>query len=523
MEAATKSISPQLGVAKHFISTVDGEADKGNTTKSTYIQNEYAANIAKIELLEQRMVVYDLKRVFLVSTLKAGIDPSIVTNPLLLWNNDGIDMVQCWEKIDWNTACYWQLTLNRRTPTGSNDRTSMDWAYLLIFNSCNLDLRMQIDIKYGGLPLQFQGAVTYLWVLFHCLFAASRDSTEALKKFFLTFLTKGLQNYKGESVVKAKTKIMAAARCLHAIGQLEDHTSKLVLKGFTKCSVARFRKQFEFKLQQMEGANIVQNGPRLWEHDSAYEETSYVVFLGVEFYHVLNQGNEWNVPKGHKFSAVAPGKRKCFNCGKPGCTPSTCNQPLDQERIKRNKKEYFDNKAKLQPGNTGRGSGRGGSGRGRGGRGSSGRGGAGRGQGGYLREKWGSPSTNVEIRWHSGEPHAYCKWYKKADVGTKGGWNTTHNSKWHEAAQTEGFTVLTNLASLEPSNHLVAQVRSNQKGEQPPDLASASDLSSSTGGRIGTATTAQGKSIIARFQSLAVSDEARNQAEQIGKALGLNC
>jgi hypothetical protein len=79
------------------------------------------------------------------------------------------------------------------------------------------------------------------------------------------------------------------------------------------------------------------------------------------------------------------------------------------------------------------------------------------------------------------------------------------------------------LAGLEPSNHLVAQVRSNQKGELPPDLASASDLSSNTSGRVGTATTAQGKSIISRFQSLAVGDEARNQAEQIGKALGLNC
>jgi hypothetical protein len=27
--------------------------------------------------------------------------------------------------------------------------------------------------------------------------------------------------------------------------------------------------------------------------------------------------------------------RKCYNCGKPGCIPSTCDQPRDEERIKR--------------------------------------------------------------------------------------------------------------------------------------------------------------------------------------------
>ena len=524
MEAATKPISPPLGVAKHFISTADGEDDEGNTTKSTCIQNAYAANIAKIELLEQRMVAYDLMRVFMVSTIKAGIDPNVETDPTCLWNNDGINMMRFWEKIDWITACYWQLTLNRRTPLGSDDRTSMEWAYLLIFNSCNLDLRAQIDIKYGGLPIQFQGCVTYMWVLFHCLFAASRDSTEALKKFFKNFSTKGLNNYKGESVVRAKTELMAAARRLDAIGQLEDNTAALVLKGFTKCSVARFRDHMKFKLQQMEGANIIPGGTRVWEHETAYEETSFVVFTGVEFYNVLNQANEWNIPKGHKFSAVTPAEKKCWNCGKTGCTPSTCSEPRNEERIKKNKKEYFDNKSRqnTQSGRSGsgRGGGRGGSsGRGRGGgRGDQG----GRGQGGYSREKWGGPSTNSEIRWHNGEPHAYCKWCKRSNNGNKGGWNPTHNSKWHDAAMKDGFTVLQTLATLDPGHYLVAQVRSNQKGEQAPDLASASDISSNTGGMVGALTVTQGKNICDRFKSSAESDDTRNMVDKLQRALGLN-
>ena len=51
----------------------------------------------------------------------------------------------------------------------------------------------------------------------------------------------------------------------------------------------------------------------------------------------------------------------------------------------------------------------------------------------------------------------------------------------------DGFTVLQTLATLDPGHYLVAQVQSNQKGEQTPDLASASDISSNTGGMVGAA------------------------------------
>ena len=38
--------------------------------------------------------------------------------------------------------------------------------------------------------------------------------------------------------------------------------------------------------------------------------------------------------------------RKCFNCGKPGCIPSTCDQPRNEERIKRAAKSYKKNLTK---------------------------------------------------------------------------------------------------------------------------------------------------------------------------------
>jgi len=86
----------------------------------------------------------------------------------------------------------------------------------------------------------------------------------------------------------------------------------------------------------------------------------------------------------------------------------------------------------------------------------------------------------------------------------------------------DGFTVLQTLATLDPGHYLVAQVLSNQKGEQTPDLASASDISSNTGGMVGALTVTQGKNICDHFRSSAESDDTRNMVDKLQRALGLN-
>ena len=37
---------------------------------------------------------------------------------------------------------------------------------------------------------------------------------------------------------------------------------------------------------------------------------------------------------------------KCFDCGKEGCTPATCSEPIDEARVERNKKIFLEAKAK---------------------------------------------------------------------------------------------------------------------------------------------------------------------------------
>ena len=523
MTQATEGISPKLGVPTYYISTAEGEADTGNETNDRYLQDQYAMDIAKIDALDLRMQQYDLKRVFLVSTLIAGLDLKTVNDPTALWQDDQVDMMMWWEKITWRQACLWQLTLNRRVPVGSADRTSMDWALLLLYNSCTKDLKDQVGLKYDHLPPYYKGAVTYLWLLLQCLFKTSRDQIQSLKKFLKIFAKKGLRKYPGESVVKAKIPLMAACKRLHAVGQLDDDATTDVLQAFVKCSVPKFVNVFSLMLQECERANILPGGPRIWGHATTMDELTYVVSLAQEHFGNIHQVHEWNVPKGGKgahAATVTPANQTCWNCEKPNCTPSTCSQPRDEARIAKNRKEYFEKKRQQQQSNNNSNPGRGGSGRGGGRGGNSGRGRGGRGSNEqYSREKWGTPSSANVVVWHDGVPHTYCATCRKKEMGNRNGWNSTHSTKFHDAAQKDGFSVLGSLAAASPDHPLVAAVRSTGRGGttvEIPSLQATSSGSSLTG-----TSREQSMQIFRQFATMAKNDDERKIVDDLQSALAL--
>ena len=66
------------------------------------------------------------------------------------------------------------------------------------------------------------------------LFSTNSDQVQALKSFFTYFEQKGLRKYPGEAVPRASIPVLAAAKRLWSIGQLETTQVKSVLKGFTK-------------------------------------------------------------------------------------------------------------------------------------------------------------------------------------------------------------------------------------------------------------------------------------------------
>ena len=148
---ATRAIDPKFGVSKHFISSASGVGKEGDETKETFIQDSYAQNLAKVEMLDMRLIMYDTKAIFMISTLIDGINITTVNNIANTWNDDDIGMLYHWEKITFAVACYWQLTINRRVPIDSPDRETNDWIYLLLINLYTPRLCEQINTKYKAL------------------------------------------------------------------------------------------------------------------------------------------------------------------------------------------------------------------------------------------------------------------------------------------------------------------------------------------------------------------------------------
>ena len=108
-----ESIEHKFGVAKHYISSLDSEANESNATKNRYSQEAYVANLAKLDDFNMLLIQYDLKYIFLMSILKAGIDPTKQKSPKDLWEvGNETDMIDSWERNDWEQACYWQYSIN---------------------------------------------------------------------------------------------------------------------------------------------------------------------------------------------------------------------------------------------------------------------------------------------------------------------------------------------------------------------------------------------------------------------------
>jgi len=510
--AATDSIEHKFGVAKHYVSSLDGEAEEGDATKNRYIQEAYVANLAKSDDFNTRLIQFDLKYIFLMSSLKTGIDPTTQKNPKDLWEvGTEVDMIDSWERTDWEQACYWQYSINKRGDDRVKETAS--WAQSLSYNSCTASLREQIDMNYKKLHPAFQGAITYVWIKYKCMFARSRDTTASLKTFFKITETKGLGRIPGENVVYFAKEILAVGKRLHISGDLPEETIVDVLTGLTKCSCKPFRTVFESYLQDAIKKSLEITAGGLGATEDTYDAIYDILHKAVEFYHSLNTSNKWSVVKGHKFSAVGTG---CWNCGKDDCHTSICKEPLNEERIEKAKKEHYARKREQREQG-----GRGGRGRGGGGRtGSEGRGGAGRGSGGYSRNKWGAPKPGEpNIRMVKGK---WCAWCKEGC-----GWNPTHSTKYHEKAMGDNSWSIKKLESACPKHPLVMAIKAGSNSTPAKEGASpGQDASDGGGENAGTGSvavnTGQAKTILTQLERGAVSDEARSMIESLRTGLGLN-
>jgi hypothetical protein len=310
-----------------------------------FVQGADVANLAKIDEVHTRLVQYDMKRIFCVAPLLPDVDPTACTHVADLWDDGEIDMFESWDSIPFETVLYWQYSINKRCL--ADDKTSNQWAFQFLYNSCTSDLRDQINLKYKGLPIVFHGAVAYCWIIFHILFATSRDTTTALLKYLSIWKSKGLRRIKGENVVTASKELMAACRRLHATGHLPDEATADIISGFEKGSCTAFTEIFGDMRKDHVKETLKRGTALAPDPDRTLSEIVTTIGMAVDLYHNLSTANAWNIPKNHKFSNLTgdPGgsTRKCWNCGDPDHVINDCTKPRDEEKIKKNREEHFSN------------------------------------------------------------------------------------------------------------------------------------------------------------------------------------
>ena len=94
------------------------------------------------------------------------------------------------------------------------------------------------------------------------------------------------------NLVVIKKEILAVCCHLYATNDLPDETSLDILNGLQKCVVPSFREIFAYYQTQVTIANLVVDGPRVWNHFTVMEEVVYIMHQAVVFYHnICTTGN----------------------------------------------------------------------------------------------------------------------------------------------------------------------------------------------------------------------------------------
>ena len=253
-------------------------------------------------------------------------------------------------------------------------------------NNVDTDTYRKALETYNSYDLAERGGPLFFKIMMSLLQTDSVAVVQALKDR----LTKmNLKNYEGEDVMKAVSHIRGVIKRLRGLERTDStgnvietkvpsDLSKTLLEIFQTSSDTKFNKMFENLFLAGFQASITKG-------EAGYGLPEYILKQAESYYSALyasDYGWTGEVQKKNASVFTAAGaagsERPCFNCGGLGHDFASCTKPKNEDRVKQNRKKYFDARD-LARKNQG---GRGGRGRGRGGRGGScGRGGRG-GQGG---------------------------------------------------------------------------------------------------------------------------------------------
>jgi hypothetical protein len=139
------------------------------------------------------------------------------------------------------------------------DQVSSKWLKMLLYESCTMEMKEVLILKYRNLDVCFRGGVTFAWMLCNKLFGLNWDTTAALVNFLKLFWNKGLRRYQGENAALAQKEILAVCSRLAEAKELPQEMPVDLLTGLTLSLVDEFKTLFKHKLQVAKAESLEGN------------------------------------------------------------------------------------------------------------------------------------------------------------------------------------------------------------------------------------------------------------------------
>jgi hypothetical protein len=199
------------------------------------------------------------------------------------------------------------------------------------------------------LPVQ-QGGSLILYFVLKRLLDVGESSLDFLRKRVRAIKLTDLPGENVEDAVSLiKSTVKVLLQCSTDIrNHLPDDFPETVLKVFQTSSSPAFNQVFAFEestaRHEADKFGGVAHYPTVTQTCTLALNT-YKRFTGpgdeYTWVKAPQQGSAFSYSDRAKPSGAGPSPlRKCFNCGKPNCIPSTCSEPFDADRIKKNSELY---------------------------------------------------------------------------------------------------------------------------------------------------------------------------------------
>jgi hypothetical protein len=241
-------------------------------------------------------------------------------------------------------------------PSAPTWTENLAWTDRFFKNNVASDLAERVNETYANYPMEARGGPLFFVIMMEMILSQTEEAVIALQSRLKRMDLKTIQ---GEHVDKAISLCRAALTRLETFGKVPDDIVRILLRIFQTSSVSTFNEFFHHLEQQRK---VEQAMSTLKVEDQKVTIQNIFCAATIQYHSLWGEGLWTGVRSGTStFNATSPGNKggntipiKCWNCGDPTHSMTSCPKPRDAAKISQNKKTFnqaIKNKAKNASGN----------------------------------------------------------------------------------------------------------------------------------------------------------------------------